>query len=178
MKFWTKSAEAFLRKPEFCKKTRFYLIPMGLTTVTHVYHVDKAYSLGLILINVLETCTTVSKRSHNIICLWFVLFLHWACHRNSFVVTKDEFEVLRLPDLLFQWCSISLTVLLIISIGMESKKYFNLQHYIITKVLPHHQVALSNPECFLCCCFVVDFLNRFLFTNKACFSRYSDNVGV
>ena len=42
MKFRARSAKAFLRKLEFCKKTRFYPIPMGFTTVTHVYHVDKA----------------------------------------------------------------------------------------------------------------------------------------
>ena len=35
---------AFLRKLEFCKKTRFYAIPMAFITVvlSHVYHVDKA----------------------------------------------------------------------------------------------------------------------------------------
>ena len=60
----SKSAEAFLRKLEFCKKTRFYPIPMGFTTVSHVFHVDKD-SLGLILIYALDTCTTVCKRSHN-----------------------------------------------------------------------------------------------------------------
>ena len=42
VKFWAKSADVFLRKLEFCKKTRFYPIPVGFTTVTHVYHVDKA----------------------------------------------------------------------------------------------------------------------------------------
>ena len=31
----------FMRKLEFCKKAHFYSIPMGFTTVTDVYHVDK-----------------------------------------------------------------------------------------------------------------------------------------
>ena len=102
MKFWAKSAKAFSRKLEFCKKTRFYLIPMGFTTVgrTHVYHVDKG-QLGLILINVLETCTTLSKRSHNIMLSMICsTCLHWTCHRNSFVATKNKFEVLHLPHLI------------------------------------------------------------------------------
>ena len=36
VKLWAKSAEAFLRNLEFCKKSRFYPIPMGFTTVTHM----------------------------------------------------------------------------------------------------------------------------------------------
>ena len=42
----------------------------------------------------------VSKRVHTICHGWFVLqlFLHWTCHCNSFVLTKDKFEVL--PDLI------------------------------------------------------------------------------
>ena len=36
MKLRAKSAEAFMRNLEFCKKSRFYPIPMGFTTVTHM----------------------------------------------------------------------------------------------------------------------------------------------
>ena len=38
--------------------------------LTHVYHVDKVQHRFIILINVLETCTTVSKISHNM--LWMI----------------------------------------------------------------------------------------------------------
>ena len=36
MKLRAKSAEAFMRNLEFCKKSRFYPIPMGCTIVTHM----------------------------------------------------------------------------------------------------------------------------------------------
>ena len=36
VKLWAKSAEAFLRNLDFCKNSRFYPIPMGFTTVTHM----------------------------------------------------------------------------------------------------------------------------------------------
>ena len=36
LKLWAKSAEAFLRNLDFCKNSRFYPIPMGFTTVTHM----------------------------------------------------------------------------------------------------------------------------------------------
>ena len=38
----SKICRPILEKTKFCKKTRFYPIPMGFTRVTHVYHVDKA----------------------------------------------------------------------------------------------------------------------------------------
>ena len=61
------------------------------------------HSLSLILINVLETCTTVSKSSHNL--LWilnmiFQLFLHKTGYHNAFVATKDKFKILHLPDII------------------------------------------------------------------------------
>ena len=40
----------------------------------------------------------------------FNFFCTELLHRYYFVVTKDKVEVLHLPDLLFQWCSISLTI--------------------------------------------------------------------
>ena len=36
VKLWAKSAKAFLRNLDFCKNSRFYPIPMGFTTVTHM----------------------------------------------------------------------------------------------------------------------------------------------
>ena len=69
---------------------------MGLTTVTHVYHVDKE-QLKLNIDHVLETCTTVSKRSHNM--LWMICSTFSALNLPP---PKDKFEVLHLPDLLFQ----------------------------------------------------------------------------
>ena len=45
MKFRAKSAEAFLRNQEFCKKSRFYPIPMGFTTVTHILCINGPKSL-------------------------------------------------------------------------------------------------------------------------------------
>ena len=89
------------------------------------------HSLFLILISVLETCTTVSKRSHNL--LWilnmiFQLFMHRTCHRNSFVATKDKFEVLHLPNLIND---VQFPSLFCLSLQLESKKHSNLQHYLI-----------------------------------------------
>ena len=86
------------------------------------------HSLGLILINVLETHTTVSKRSHNL--LWilnmiFQVFLHRTCHHNFFVATKDKFEVLHLIN------DVQCPSLICLSLQMESKKHSNLQHYLI-----------------------------------------------
>ena len=54
VKFWAKSTDVFLKKLDFCKKTQFNPIPMGFTTVTHVYHVDKAQ---LRLNNNIDQCT-------------------------------------------------------------------------------------------------------------------------
>ena len=39
-KIWAKSAKAFLRNLEFNKKSRFYPIPMGFTTLTHMCAMD------------------------------------------------------------------------------------------------------------------------------------------
>ena len=36
LKFWGKSAQAFSRNLEFCEESRFFPIPMGFTTVTHM----------------------------------------------------------------------------------------------------------------------------------------------
>ena len=55
-----------------------------------------------------------------------------------FVATKDKFEVLHLSDLIN---GVQIPSLFCLSLQLDLKKYFNLQHYMITKVLPHHQVA-------------------------------------
>ena len=130
------------------------------------------HSLGLILINVLETCTTVSKRTP--IMLWMICwtFLHWTCHRNSFVEKKRQIwsSTSALP---YQWCSISLTVLLISSIGIKELLTCSI---IWLPKYNCHTIRWLNKILNICCCFVVDFLTRFLFMNKTCFSRYSENV--
>ena len=100
----------------------------------------------------------------------FNLYLLWTCHLNSFVATKDKFTVLHLPDLI-NGVQFHKPVLLN-SFSWNQRKILTCN----INALPHHQVALSNPKCFLCCCFVVDFLIRFLFINKTCFSRYSINI--
>ena len=81
-----------LRKLEFCKKTWFYHIPMGFTTVTHVYHVDKA-QLRLTI----DQCTwNLHNSQWNVtqyVNGWFVqLFLHWTCHRSFFVQQKTNLK--------------------------------------------------------------------------------------
>ena len=83
------------------------------------------HSLELILINVLETYTTVSKRSHIIgPMLWilkhdlFNFFYIELAQHNSFVATKNKFEVLHLPNLIND-VPVSLTVLHISSIGIK-----------------------------------------------------------
>ena len=87
-----KIRQGVLEKTRFCKKTKFYTIPMGFTTVTHIYHADKAH-----IDNVFETCTTVCK-SHTICygylnMIYSTFYWHWTCHRNSFVATKDKSDV-------------------------------------------------------------------------------------
>ena len=133
------------------------------------------YSLGWILINVLETCTTVSKRSPDI--LWMICsnFLHSTCHRNSIVETKDKFEVLHLLDLISDVQFPSLFCSSLQSIGVKEI----LTCSIIWLLKYCHTIRWLNKilyKSFLCCCFVVDFLTRFLLMNKTCLSRYSDNV--
>ena len=49
-----------------------------------------------------------------------------------------EFEVMHLPDLIND---VQFPSLFCLSFLLELEKYFNLQHYMITRVLPHHQVA-------------------------------------
>ena len=50
-----------------------------------------------------------------------------------FVATKDKFEFLHLPDLIND---VQFPSLICLSLQLESKKYFNLQHYMIITTPP------------------------------------------
>ena len=92
MKFWAKFAKAFSRKLEFCKKTRFYPIPMGFTTVhlTHVYHVDKAKKKILCL----KACENFSnRRGMRFFIFYFIFFyFNWPLPPRT-SETKNDWKV-------------------------------------------------------------------------------------
>ena len=114
-----------------------------------------------------------SVKGHPIFYGWFVELF---CTEFAIVILfRNKRQVWSsasaLPN---QWCSISLTVLLISSIGIKEI----LTCSIIWLLKYCHTIRWLNKILNLRCCFVVDFPTRFLFMNKICFSRYSDNVGA
>ena len=74
------------------------------------------HSLGLILINLLETCTSVSKRSHNMLWMICSTFSTLNLPPSLFCSNKNKFEVLHLFDLIND---VQFPLLLCLSLQLE-----------------------------------------------------------